>query len=117
MIVRGLFVQYFDQDRGAEMLRKVCATSIDADVIAKYVVLAASFCILRYMESISGNSIAPHSMRLIASTDASCRLFIDRRTAVNLELISSVRNGKQKESLFGVLNYTRTVVGARMLRC
>lgn len=41
---------------------------------------------------------------------------IDRRTATNLELISNTRSGNQKESLFGVINHTKTVVGARLLR-
>eukprot|EP01039_Chlorochromonas_danica_P003316 gene3316-3638_t len=43
-------------------------------------------------------------------------MFIDRRTAINLELVSSTRGGEQKDSLFGVVNKTKTSVGARLLR-
>jgi DNA mismatch repair protein MSH4 len=41
---------------------------------------------------------------------------IDRRTAMHLELIGNVRTGSQKESLFGTIDHTKTVVGARLLR-
>ncbi len=41
---------------------------------------------------------------------------IDRRTALHLELISNAQSGNQKESLFGVINHTKTVVGGRLLR-
>jgi DNA mismatch repair ATPase MutS len=44
------------------------------------------------------------------------KLNIDRRTAANLELISNARSGNQKESLFGAIDHTKTVVGARLLR-
>ena len=41
---------------------------------------------------------------------------IDRRTAMNLELITNFKSGNQKESLFGAINFTKTVIGARLLR-
>ena len=43
-------------------------------------------------------------------------MVIDRKTAISLELISNSKSGNQKDSLFGVINYTKTVVGARLLR-
>jgi hypothetical protein len=44
------------------------------------------------------------------------KMSIDRRTAMHLELIGNVRTGSQKESLFGTIDHTKTVVGARLLR-
>ena len=44
------------------------------------------------------------------------RLSIDRHTAASLELIANARDGNHKQSLFGILNNTRTAVGARLLR-
>ena len=44
------------------------------------------------------------------------RMNIDRRTAKSLEMITNAKNGNQKESLFGVINFTKTIVGARLLR-
>lgn len=37
------------------------------------------------------------------------KMIIDRRTAINLELISNARTGGQNESLFGVIDHTKTV--------
>jgi len=44
------------------------------------------------------------------------RMAIDRKTAISLELISNAKSGNQKDSLFGVINFTKTIVGARLLR-
>ena len=59
------FLQYFDQDRGAEMLKKVLVGDVDGDLVAKYTVLSGAYCLMRYIENCSGSSIAPHSMRSI----------------------------------------------------
>lgn len=57
--------QYFDQDRGAEMLKKVLVGDVDGDLIAKYTVLSGAYCLMRYIENCSGCAIAPHSMRFV----------------------------------------------------
>jgi DNA mismatch repair protein MSH4 len=115
---RVLFIsrQYFDQDRGADMLKRVIVGDIDADLIARYTVLAGTYCLLRYLENCEGNAFGRHSLRVEYCTSSVGRMSIDRRTAINLELISNLRSGGQKESLFGAINYTKTVVGARLLR-
>lgn len=41
---------------------------------------------------------------------------IDRGTIQNLEILKNNRTGSQRESLFGSINHTCTVIGARMLR-
>ena len=38
---------YFDQDKGAELLKNVIVGKVDADLVAKYTVLAGCFCLLR----------------------------------------------------------------------
>jgi DNA mismatch repair ATPase MutS len=35
---------------------------------------------------------------------------------VNLELLQNIRDSKSEHTLYGVLNYTKTVGGARLLR-
>ena len=95
------------------MLKRVVVGSIDADIIAKYVVLAGCFCLLRqtastfregvrlilplfrYMENISGAAYAAHSLRLLLLSNSSHRVAVDRRTAINLELVCNSRTGKQ----------------------
>ena len=115
---RVLFIsrQYFDQDRGAEMLKKVVVGDVDADLVAKYTVLAGTYCLLRYLENCQGSTFGRQSLRVDFCTSSVGRMAIDRRTSINLELISHVRTGNQKDSLFGAINHTKTVVGARLLR-
>ena len=117
--VRVLFIsrQYFDQDKGADLLKQVAVDNeADADLVAKYTVLAGTFCLLRYIENCEGRSFGRHSLRIVYCSSQRGRMVIDRRTAINLELISNARSGSQKDSLFGAINYTKTVVGARLLR-
>lgn len=109
--------QYFDQDRGYELLKHVIAGVVDADLVAKYVVLAGCFALLRYVENIRQQTFAASSMRLVSGRDnTGGHLLIDRRTALNLELVNNARSGRQKDSVFGCIDYTRTAVGARFLR-
>jgi len=90
--------------------------NVDADLAAKYTVLAGCYCLLRYVENITGTSFAPHSIRFCFRSGTADRVSIDRRTAASLELISSLRNGNQRDSLYGALNSTCTVAGERLLR-
>jgi len=115
---RVLFIsrQYFDQDRGADLLNHVVIGHIDRDVVSKYIVLAGTFCLLRYVENCSGQIFPSNSMRLCYGSSYSGKMIIDRRTALNLELVQNTRTGSQKDSLFGVLNFTKTAVGASLLR-
>ena len=81
-------------------------------------VLAGCYCLLRYVENCTGQGIAAHSLRIeyVSSQCSAGRMTIDRKTALSLELVSNARDGNQKESLFGTIDFTTTVVGARLLR-
>jgi hypothetical protein len=78
---------YYDQNLGAEFLKRVIIGDIDGDLIAKYTVLAGVYCLLRYIENCTGTSYAAHSLRLEYCSSSSGRLNIDRKTALSLELI------------------------------
>jgi DNA mismatch repair ATPase MutS len=106
---RVLFVsrQYFDQDRGAELLRRVSTKTLGADVLASYIVLAAANCLLRYVENVSGRGYAPSSLRVVLASGNEGRMTIDRSTALELELIVNARAFDQRRSLFGVINRTK----------
>ena len=108
--------QYFDQDLGAELLKKIVIGEIDSDLVAKYTVLAGTFCLLRYIENCSGVNFQPYSMRLQYESGSVGRMAIDRSTINHLELVSNARTGSSKYSLFGTINNTKTVVGARLLK-
>ena len=108
--------QYFDQDKGADMLQSVLIGDVDNDLIAKYTVLAGAFCLLRYIENSSGYTFPPHSIRMDYQSGSKTRMSIDRKSVVNLELVSNRRTGNKHDSLFGVMNNTKTTVGAALLR-
>ncbi len=107
---------YYDQDRGLSMLSSIVVGNMDADLASKYIVLAGCYCLIRYVENITGATFAAHSLRLQFHSGTSDRVSIDTRTAASLELICSLRDSNQRDSLFGVLNGTCTLAGERMLR-
>lgn len=45
--------QYFDQDKGAELLKEVLL-KVDNDLMERYTVLSSSFCLLRYLQVNNG---------------------------------------------------------------
>lgn len=108
--------QYFDQDKGADFLKNVLACCVDADLTAKYTVLAGSYCLLKYIEKCEGVDFVHHSLRMVYSNNVHSKLSIDRRSAINLELISNSKSGSQKSSLYGSINFTKTRVGSRFLK-
>ncbi len=63
---RVLFVnrQYFDQDRGAEMLKRLSWSVIDCTMLASYTFLAATYCRLKYVENASGTNFTPQSLKI-----------------------------------------------------
>ena len=110
--------QYFDQDGGAEMLGRVLLVPLNSEHMSHYTLLAGAFCLLRYLENCSGANFPSGSVRLDyhASDDKAPSLLIDRHTASALELVASARTGSLSASLFGVINRTKTLCGARLLR-
>jgi DNA mismatch repair ATPase MutS len=99
---------YFDQDRGAEFLRRVSVTSIDSEVLARYTVLGAAFALLKYVETTSSLTFPRASVRLrFIDSNAGEFLTIDRRTAMGLEILANARSGDQKNCLFGTIDRTK----------
>lgn len=43
--------QYFDQDKGAELVRRLSVDPIDNEMLDSYVFLASAHCLLRYIEA------------------------------------------------------------------
>jgi DNA mismatch repair ATPase MutS len=101
---------YFDQDRGAEFLRRVSVEAIDAEVLARYTVLGAAFALLKYIETSSGFTFPRASVRLrFIDGNSGDFLAIDRRTAMSLEILANARSGDQQNSLFGKIDHTKVM--------
>jgi hypothetical protein len=63
--------------------------TVDSDIIARYIVLSGSYCILKYVEQITGSQFPDHSLRIVLESGfrISEKMSIDRRSAINLELV------------------------------
>lgn len=80
---------------------------IDSEVLARYTVLGAAFALLKYIEKESSFTFPQESVVLrFIDSNASDFLTIDRRTAMNLEILANARSGDQKNCLFGKINHT-----------
>lgn len=100
--IRPVSRAYFDQDRGAEFLRRVSKTQVDSEVLARYTVLGAAFALLKYIESASSMTFPRASVSLnFVDSNAGDFMTIDRRTVMGLELLANARSGDQTNCLFG----------------
>ncbi len=89
---------------------------LDQDLMESYITGASAHCLLRYVESTFSCRFPPQCLKVQFGYGYGGRLVIDRHSVKDLELISNSRTGSQKESLFGVLNKTKTDVGAKALK-
>ena len=76
--------------------------------------VAAAGGVLQYLRATQKQSLEQLSTIRAYSTDAF--MVLDQFTRRNLELLSTIRQGKPKGSLLGVLDRTATPMGARLLR-
>ena len=78
--------------------------------------LAAAGALLRYLRELQPGGV-PHLMRPVIDTSGSA-MPLDEMTRRNLELVESLRGGADERAgtLVGVLDRTRTPMGARLLR-
>ncbi len=108
---------YFDQTRGADLLLKVSREgTYDASVVEEYIILASSYAVLHYTQHCLGASFAKGTLLLNINSGGRGRMTIDRSSLLNLELLANARTGKQRDSLLGTIDYTKTNVGSRLLR-
>ncbi|KAF9805911.1 hypothetical protein IEO21_08898 [Rhodonia placenta] len=95
-----------DDEEGAATL--VAASS-------KYYALSAASALFKHAEAKLNLRFAAGSL-LIRYVQVNGTMMIDPETARNLELVGNMSNKKSSHSLFGLLNYTYTAMGARLLR-
>lgn len=51
-------VRFHMNQKGAELLKRLVSGSVDAEMVSKYTALAASYCLLRYVENNTGQAFA-----------------------------------------------------------
>ena len=116
-VVKFLPRIYFDQTKGAELLTKVARDgTYDVSVVEEYIILASSFAVLHYTQHCLGAVFVNSSLHLSINSGGRGRMTIDRSSLLNLELLTNARTGKQRNSLIGTIDLTKTSVGSRLLR-
>ncbi len=76
--------------------------------------LAAAGALLEYLrESVK---VEPSQFRVLRGSEDAERVAIDESSQKNLEIVRNLRDGGVAFSLLGVVDYTRTAMGARALR-
>ena len=115
--LQWMSIRDFDQTAGAEMLRSVVCGDLDPHFCLRYTVLAGAYCALRFVEKDVRSVYQPNTVKVrFVDNHHGGGLIIDRATSAALEILRNSRSGNQRESLFGVINHTRTSVGAQKLR-
>ena len=105
----GVASRYFNDTSGFEMLSNLSVSSLPNDLKSRYIVLASSYCLLKYVMHVQSITFSARSI-LIKWETSRDRMAIDAASIQNLELVADRRSGQQKVSLFGVVNYTKTKV-------
>ena len=75
---------------------------------------AAAGAVLRYVQENQRASLA--AITALRTYNPTSHMVLDAQTRRNLELFTGGREGKREGSLLGVLDQTRTTMGARLLR-
>ncbi|EED94735.1 DNA mismatch repair mutS protein, partial [Thalassiosira pseudonana CCMP1335] len=108
---------YFDQTKGAELLRKLARQdTYDATLVEEYILLSSSYAVLQYAQLCLGAELSRHCLTLDINVGGNHRMNIDRSTMVNLELMINAKTGRNAHSLVGTIDCTKTSVGGRLLR-
>ncbi|XP_072025616.1 mutS protein homolog 4-like [Amphiura filiformis] len=110
--------KYFNEKKGLQYIKQLCVaefSAVEMEISSKYYCLAAAAALLKYTEFIQNTVYAPNSLKVVFRGSEQSTM-IDSTTARNLELVQNLKDVKSDHTLFGVLNYTKTVGGARLLR-
>jgi DNA mismatch repair ATPase MutS len=108
--------QCFDQNAGTMKVETVASSFLPTEVLRLHHLMAASYAVLKYVEHVQNITFSKNGL-IVEFQGLKGKLQIDHDSAINLEIISNKRNGREHSSasLFGLF-FCNTVVGARLLR-
>lgn len=130
-IVKFISRSYFDQTKGADLLKKLARQdTYDSTLVDEYILLSSSHAILHYAQiTLGAVSFARHSLDVRVHTGGHNhhKMEIDRSTLLQLELLTNNNSGgggssssssssNRKHSLIATMDRTKTGVGHRLLR-
>lgn len=107
---------YFDINESKEVLKDFFKTkSLKGFGIEKRnLCISASGALVKYLKETQKNSLS--HINSISQYNISDHMMLDTATMKNLELVFSSSTGGKRGSLLGVLDQTKTTMGARLLR-
>ncbi len=116
-VVKFISRSFFDQTRGAELLRRVSrADTYDPTIVEEYILLSSVHAALHYTQTHLGGSFARNSLFLSVNAGGLHRMTVDRSSILQLELLVNAKTAKVANSLIGCIDRTKTTVGSRLLR-
>ncbi|KAI8812993.1 muts protein 4 [Cladochytrium replicatum] len=111
--------KYYNDGVGLNYLKRYGLSeetpTIAVTLSTKYYCLAALAALLKYVE-VAQNMVFPNHTIRFKYLAADGLMMIDSVTCKNLELVTNLTNPKTNHSLFGILDHTKTPMGARLLR-
>ncbi len=114
--ITGVDFELFDQRQAAEMLLgHFAAESLEAfGCHSLPLATAAAGAVVSYLQE-NQRAVLPNVSRL-STYNTQAYMALDAQTRRNLELFAEIREGKRDGSLLGILDLTRTAMGARQLK-
>eukprot|EP01135_Chromosphaera_perkinsii_P001208 Nk52_evm7s162 gene=Nk52_evmTU7s162 len=111
--------KYFNESQGLDTITSFCTKDsfdkLESHLSTKYYSLATAAALFKYVE-IAMNVIFSANTLQLRYSGIDNAMLIDSRTVKNLELIHNLRETKSFNSLFGMMNHTKTPMGSRLLR-
>ncbi|GAN05554.1 mutS protein homolog 4 [Mucor ambiguus] len=107
--------KYFNDEKGKQYIIDLCIQEDVAGLLfgvsTKYFCLAALACVFQHVYETEGCSFANHTIKF------TCKGAEDTITAKNLELVhNTAHTHSKRNTLLGILDYTLTPMGKRLLR-
>eukprot|EP00762_Andalucia_godoyi_P002634 ANDGO_03312.mRNA.1 DNA mismatch repair protein MutS len=117
--IKSMPRKMFDSSVGYAILRdRVLAEDrnvVDVDLENRFLALSAACAVLRYAETCRNVVLLPKTIRFsFRSLDSF--MVIDAPTSRSLELVQNMSDGSDRNTLFAVLNRSKTPMGARLIR-
>ncbi|PVH97768.1 hypothetical protein DM02DRAFT_673841 [Periconia macrospinosa] len=111
--------RYWSESSGMDYIHDLAfaddVEAIKLSVTGAYYAVCCIAAILKYLDLGCGTTFAARSLRIKFESGQGAML-IDVSTIRSLELVQNLQNPKSRDCLFGLLNETQTLMGARMLR-
>ncbi|KAL6046684.1 MutS protein msh4 [Balamuthia mandrillaris] len=104
--------KYFSETSGMSYIKQFVSkeySSVELSAASKYLSVASTAALIKYVEFMQKMSFAPESMKIVYQA-VEGTMMIDAPSIANLELIRNQRSGNANNTLY------ETAVGARLLR-